>query len=311
MAQKDTVCAHPEADVFDYLRNEVADRLVDRLRDIRGRDFPVALDLGCHAGHVQHSLCSDELDDGVLGGVKELWNVDSSAGMLDRCAKVSQRGGGKASSIACKYIHTDEEALMMADGVLPGHFDVVFSSLALHWVNDLPGVLTQVRKVLRPDGAFFGAMLGGETLHELRACFILADQERRGGVSRHMSPLADGRDAAGLLQRAGFALPAVDRDNITVEYSSAFELMEHVQMMAENNALLLGSGNTTAPTLTRDVLAATAAIYQELYGDPETGAVPATFQVLYLTGWAPAPHQPKAAARGSGTAKLGDLSATL
>lgn len=142
-------------------------------------------------------------------------------------------------------------------------------------------------------------------MHELRSSFILADQERLGGVGRHMSPLADGRDAAGLLQRAGFALPAVDRDNITVEYASAFELMEHVQMMAESGALQV-AGLQQGSTLTKDKLMAVAAIYQELYGDPETGRVPATFQVLYITGWSPAPTQPKPAKRGSGTLKIGN-----
>mgnify|MGYP002639941479 CR=1 FL=1 len=151
VAQKDAVCLHPDVAVFDYLRNEVADRLVDRLLDTQNRKYTVALDLGCHSGHIQASLCKGKgkggeggvEDEGVIGDVEELYNIDSSSGMLERCKKEFPVG----SPLRCHYVQGNEEELLLTEGVAKGKFDLIMSSLSLHWVNDLPGVLTQVRQV--------------------------------------------------------------------------------------------------------------------------------------------------------------------
>jgi ubiquinone/menaquinone biosynthesis C-methylase UbiE len=149
VAQKDAVCLHPDVAVFDYLRNEVADRLVDRLLDTQNRKYTVALDLGCHSGHIQASLCAagggDGFSDGgsTIGDVEELWNVDSSSGMLRRCAEQFPVG----SPLRCHSVPGNEEELHLAEGVTKGKFDLIMSCLSLHWLNDLPGTLTQVRQV--------------------------------------------------------------------------------------------------------------------------------------------------------------------
>ena len=126
----------------------------------------------------------------------------------------------------------DEELLPFADG----SFDLAVSNLSLHWVNDLPGALLQLRRALKPDGLFIGAMLGGDTLFELRRCLMEAELDLTGGVSARISPFAEVRDAGGLLQRAGFSLPVVDSDTLTVTYDSAFKLMADLRGMGETNA---------------------------------------------------------------------------
>ena len=179
--------------------------------------------------------------------------------------------------------------------------DLVVSSMALHWVNDLPGTLGAVRKALRPNGLFLGAMLGGETLAEMRSAFVLADLERRGGVAQRMSPLCAVSDAGALLQATGFALPTVDTEIITIRYPHAWALWHHLRAMGESHATHQRSAADTSTLL------AAAAIYQELYGDPDDGSIPATFQVIYLTGWAPHESQQRPLPRGSATVSLKDL----
>lgn len=181
-------------------------------------------------------------------------------------------------------------------------FDMVLSSLSLHWINDLPGILSQINNVLKPDSPFIGAMLGGDTLFELRTSLQLADMERRGGISPHVSPLADVRDVGGLLQKAGFKMLTVDVDDIVVDYPDTFALMEDLQSMAENNAIL---GREMGP-IRRDVLLANEGIYRELHGN-EDGSIPATFRIIYMIGWKEGENQPKPLARGTGEVNLKDL----
>lgn len=192
----------------------------------------------------------------------------------------------------------DEETLPFE----PGTFDLVMSSLSLHWINDLPGILTQINSVLKPDCAFIGAMFGGDTLFELRTSLQLAEQERRGGISPRVSPLADVRDVGGLMQKAGFKMLTVDVDDIIVDYPSAIDLMKDLQDMGEGNAIL---GREMGP-ISRDVLLATDAIYRELHGN-EDGSIPATFRVIYMIGWHESKDQPQPLARGSGEVNLKDL----
>lgn len=181
-------------------------------------------------------------------------------------------------------------------------FDLVLSSASMHWINDLPGVLAQINNVLKPDCAFIGAMFGGDTLFELRTSLQLAEQERRGGISPHLSPLADVRDVGGLLQKAGFKMLTVDYDDIIVDYPNTFALMQDLQAMGESNAVL---GREMGP-IQRDVLLATDAIYRELHGN-EDGTLPATFRTIHMIGWKESEDQARPLARGSGQISLKDI----
>lgn len=254
--------AAPALDRFDFLFRESAHRLADRLDDI-SRTFPVAVDLGCHGGELGNALSAKP-------GIETLVQCDVSPAM-------ARRAGGLA--VAC-----DEEFLPLGDGTV----DAVLSNLSLHWVNDLPGALIQIRRALKADGLFLGAMLGGETLHELRHCLTQAEVQVEGGLSPRVSPFADSRDVGALLQRAGFALPVIDSDLITVRYQSPFRLLEDLRGMGETNAIAERRKGFTR----RDTLMAALARYQEEYAD-EDGRVPATFQIIWMHAWAPHESQQK------------------
>ena len=266
----------------DFLFAEVAERLTERLDDVT-RKFPRALDLGCHGGALARAL-------GRRGGVETLVQCDLSPAMARAAASA-----GRPSLAA------DEEALPFA----PRSFDLVMSVLSLHWVNDLPGALIQIRQALKPDGLFLGALFGGETLGELRAALMEAELAEEAGASPRVSPFAEVRDAGALLQRAGFALPVADVDTIPVTYPDALALMRDLRGMGESNALV---ERRRTPTR-RATLARTAAIYAEKFGRAD-GRVPATFQVITLTAWAPHPCQPKALAPGSARSRLADALGT-
>ncbi|MGE0748161.1 MAG: methyltransferase domain-containing protein [Rhodospirillales bacterium] len=257
-----------------FLFEEIAARVAERLDDVR-RAFPAALDLGCRTGGLARALAG-------RGGIETLVGCDLSEAMVRRA------GGGVAA---------DAEALPFADGA----FDLVVSAMDLHWVNDLPGALIQIRRALKPDGLFVAAMLGGDTLVELRRALIEGETEVEGGASPRTSPVADVRDAGALLQRAGFALPVVDSDTITVTYADAFALMRDLRGMAETNATVARRRNPTR----RATLMAAAARYHALYAGAD-GRIPATFEVLTLTGWAPHAAQPRALRPGSAAARLAD-----
>ncbi|MEK9706518.1 MAG: methyltransferase domain-containing protein, partial [Alphaproteobacteria bacterium] len=186
---------------------------------------------------------------------------------------------------------TGAPALAANDEFLPfadASFDLVASCGVLHAVNDIPGALVQLRRMLKPDGLFLGALLGGDTLHELRHALIAAEAEIEGGASPRVAPFAELADAAGLLQRAGFALPVADMDTINVTYENAFRLMAELRGMGEANIRL---DRRRTPTRRATLLRATE-IYTEQFAGPD-GRIPATFQVFFLTGWAPANSQPK------------------
>jgi len=193
----------------------------------------------------------------------------------------------------------DEEKLL--DTIPRNSQEAIVSCLSLHWVNDLPGVLVQIKEALKPDGVFIGAVLGGDTLFELRTSLQLAELEREGGISPHVSPMADSRDMSNLMSRAGFTLLTVDVDEVSIGYPTMWELLDDLRDMGENNAII-----GRRHLLHRDTLAAASAIYKELHGQ-EDGTVPATFQVIYLIGWKPAPQQPKPLERGSGETNLKDI----
>lgn len=185
----------------------------------------------------------------------------------------------------------------------PGTFDAVLSSLSIHWINDLPGLLEQVNSVLKPDCPFIAAMFGGDTLFELRGSLQLADLERRGGVSPHVSPLADVRDVGNLLNRAGFKMLTVDVEDIVVEFPDTFALMQDLQAMGESNAIM----HREAGPLSRDVLLANEAIYRSLHMEDGAPGIPATFRMIYMIGWKEGKGQRQPLQRGSGDMNLKEL----
>jgi SAM-dependent methyltransferase len=188
-----------------------------------------------------------------------------------------------------------EEVVQLA----PQSFDLVLSALAFQFVNDLPGVLAQIRRSLRPDGLLLAAMIGGDALGELRQCFAAAEAECEGGVSPRVAPFADLRDIGSLLQRAGLALPVTDVDRIVVRYDNAFALMRDLRRMGAGNVLI---ERRRTPTR-RTTLLRMAEIYGERFSDSD-GRIRATFDIIWLSGWAPHDSQPKPLRPGSATASL-------
>ncbi|MBT6093522.1 MAG: methyltransferase domain-containing protein [Rhodospirillaceae bacterium] len=267
----------------DFLFAETAERLADRLDDVK-RAFPLALDLGCHGGELSRALNS-------RGGIETLACADLS----ERMAK--QAGTPALGPSLALALAADEEALPFAAASL----DLVLSNLSLHWVNDLPGALVQIRQALKPDGLFLASMLGGATLHELRTALYEAEIEVEGGLSPRFSPFADVRDLGNLLQRAGFALPVADFETITVSYETPLKLLRDLRGMGETNA----NSERRRTFSRRATLFKAMEIYMDRFAGPD-GRVPASFEVITMTAWAPAPDQPKPLAPGSGATPLGD-----
>ena len=289
----------------DYLRDEIATRLCDRLLDIN-RHFPRVLDFGANACNVARVLSQPTPDyndetkvtEPIGKRIGEIVCTDTSPAMLYR----------DENEPFNKDINISREVLKNPEYVPyePESFDLVMSSQSLHWINDLPSVLTQINNVLKPDAPFIAAMSGGDTLYELRGSLQLAEQERLGGIGTHISPLADVRDVGNLLSRAGFKLLTVDVDDIIVDYPTVSALMVDLQMMGESNAAL----RRERGPLSRDVLLATEAIYREMYGETqENGSmtIPATFRTIYMIGWKESENTPKPLDRGTGEANLVDV----
>ncbi|KAI1279832.1 S-adenosyl-L-methionine-dependent methyltransferase [Xylaria sp. FL0933] len=287
--------------IADYLKDEVAIRVCERLLDIK-REYPRVLDFGANSCNIARALTRENPDtnpempisDPIAKRIGHLLAVDSSESMLYRDVDLEFN---KQIDIT-RQVLTDEETLPYD----ANSFDLVLSSLSMHWINDLPGVLAQINNILKPDCAFIGAMFGGDTLYELRTSLQLAEQERRGGISPHVSPLADVRDVGGLLQKAGFKMLTVDVEDIIVDYPDSFALMQDLQAMGENNAVL---GREMGP-IQRDVLLATEAIYRELHGN-EDGTLPATFRLIHMIGWKESKDQAQPLPRGSGEINLKDI----
>lgn len=259
----------------DFLIRRVADEIAGRLAAIN-RVFPLALDLGCHLG----ALAQAGVPPDKIGAIV---SADLSPAMLEHASGLR--------------VAADEEALPFA----PASFNLVTSILSLHWVNDLPGALIQIRRALAPDGLFIGAIFGGETLIELREALGEAEIEHEGGLSPRVSPFTDLRDMGGLLQRAGFALPVADTDRITVRYADPLKLMAELRGMGETNVLR----ERRRTPLRRATLMRAAEIYQRKFGLPD-GRVPATFEIVTATGWAPHESQQKPLAPGSARMRLAD-----
>ena len=259
----------------DFLHAEIAERLIDRL-DLVSREFPVALDLGARDGSLARALAERPGSARVIA---------------------AEPAGAFLARAPGPRVIADPELLPFADG----GFDLVASNLTLHWAADLPGVLVQLRRALKPDGLLLAAMLGGSTLVELRTALFEAELAEEGGVSPRVSPAVALGDAAALLQRAGFALPVADSETITVTYPGLPALLRDLRGMGETNALSARRRGFWR----RATLARAALIYAERFGDAD-GRIPATFEVLFLCGWAPHPSQPKPLPRGSARVRLSD-----
>jgi len=185
--------------------------------------------------------------------------------------------------------------------IRPESLDLVVSALAFQFINDLPGILAQIRRALRPDGLLLAAMIGGDTLTELRQSFAAAETECDGGVSPRVAPFADVREVGGLLQRAGFALPVTDVDRLVVRYDSAFELMHDLRRMGATNVLV---ERRRIPTR-RATMLRMAQVYAERFADAD-GRIRATFDVIWLSGWSPHESQQKPLQPGSAKASLAE-----
>ena len=257
----------------NFLLDHVAGELADRLSVVLRR-FNVGVDLGTPGDAVRRSL--RRLGAGMIVG-----------------ADVIARGK--------PFVVADEEALPFRDSSL----DFVVSGLALHFANDLPGVLAQIRRALKPDGLFLAAILGGETLTELRQAFAEAESEIEDGASPRVAPFADLRQLGALLQRAGFALPVTDVERVTVRYSSVFDLMHDLRRMGAANTLV---ARRRVP-LRRTTLMQMADVYARRFADAD-GRIRTTFDIVWLSGWAPHPNQQQPLRPGSAKARLADALGT-
>lgn len=253
----------------DFLHRRAAENAVQSL-EATLREFPVAVDLSA-----------------LPGPFAEVMSGSDAAGRV-----------GAPMSLADMASAADPGAAPLP--VAEGSADLIVSLMTLHWANDLPGALTQIRRALKPDGLFLGTLLGAGTLKELRAVLTEAELELRGGARARVSPFADGFDGAGLLQRAGFALPVADVDRVTVRYPGLPALVRDLRAMGETNAL----AGPIKP-LDRAMLRRAAALYSERYGEAD-GRISATFEIVNLAGWAPHESQPKPLKRGSAKARLAD-----
>jgi SAM-dependent methyltransferase len=251
-----------------FLIERVARDLVERLSAVK-REFAVAADIGTPTDDLIRALGASQSVGSIV-----------TAGM--------HRGA---------RVMADEEALPFRNESL----NLAVSGLALQAVNDLPGTLIQIRRALRPDGLLLAALLGGDTLTELRESFFAAEAEIEGGASPRVAPFLDVREAGGLLQRAGFALPVVDVDNVKVRYSTPFALMRDLRAMGATNPLI----ERRRKPLRRATLLRMAQIYSEKFGDPD-GKVRATFDIVWVSGWAPHESQQKPLRPGSAKARLAD-----
>jgi len=265
----------------DYLREEFGWRLFDRVCDIKRR-FPLAVEFGCGRGHTGKHLAADMVD--------QLHQCDNCALILDQCEAPSDVATHRT-------LLKENDVFPFADNSV----DLVMSNLSLHWINDLPSTFKGIARGLKPDGCFIGSIFCKDTLFELRCSLQMAELERDGGLSPHVSPLVDNLDIGSLLTGAGFTLLTVDVDELVVGYPSMFELLTDLRAMGENNCAW-----NRPLRLKRETLLSAAAIYSAMYGN-EDGSVPATFQVLNFIGWKPDPSQPKPVARGSQQFSLKDL----
>jgi SAM-dependent methyltransferase len=263
----------------DFLIRRVADDLADRLAVVMRR-FPTAVDLGTAGGVLVEVLAATGKTDVIVAA--------------DALLPQSEKAGALA-------VAADEEAPPFREQSL----DLVVSALCLQLVNDLPGLLVQIRRALKPDGLFIAALAGGDTLTELRQSFAAAEAELEGGLSPRVIPLVDVRAAGALLQRAGFALPVADLDRLIARYDSPIALMHDLRALAATNPMIERSRRP----LKRALLERMVEIYREKFSDAD-GRIRATFDIVWVSGWAPHPGQQKPLPPGSAQKRLADALGT-
>jgi len=274
---------------FDFLLRRVIEQTCERMLEIN-RIFQTVLDLGCHNGLFAHSLFRQEEFASLGSNIETLLQSDSATAMVG--AASPSEGGQNLHRLVC-----DEEQLPFKEA----GFDLAVSHLGLHTVNDLPGTLIQIRQALKPDGLFIGAFFGGQTLRELKCALMQAETEIEGGVSPRVAPFADIRDIGALLQRAGFALPVIDLDKVTVSYDNLIKLMADLRGMGQSNTLT----QRRKKPLRRSTLLRASEVYQSEFGQ-EDGRLPATFEIIFATGWAPHSSQQQPLRPGSAKVSLAD-----
>jgi ubiquinone/menaquinone biosynthesis C-methylase UbiE len=265
-----------------FLLERVAEDVADRIATVLRR-FELALDLGSPGDALRRALVAS-------GKVGTIIAADAT---IDRVACDDEKS---TLAVVC-----DEEALPFRDASL----DLVTSGLSLQFVNDLPGTLVQIRRALKPDGLFLAALIGGDTLSELRQAFATAEAEIENGVSPRVAPFADVRDLGALLQRAGFALPVTDVDRFTVRYASPLALMHDLRRMGATNALI----ERNRRPLKRAVLARMMEDYGARFADAD-GRIRVTFEIMWLSGWAPHESQQQPLKPGSAKTRLADALGT-
>ena len=264
-----------QAGAHDFLLTRVAEDFAERIGIVR-RTFKAGLNIDAHHGVLSRRLRG-------LGNIGAMIDAGDSERLLALC------DGPR--------LMADVEALPIGDGAL----DLAVSGLSLQLVNDLPGALIQLRRALKPDGLLLAALLGGESLRELREAWLVAEEEMTGGVSPRVAPFADVRALGGLLQRAGFALPVADNDVVIVTYENPLRLMAEVKGMGASNMLV----DRRRVPVTRGLLKRVCEVYAERFS-AQDGRVRATFEIVTLTAWVPHESQPKPLRPGSAQMRLAD-----
>lgn len=269
----------------DFLEADAAGALAERLTLVT-RDFPTAAVIGAGMGALAQALVG-------RFGIEKLILIDPAEYMLKAAAAAAP--GAEARLMESKTPPLAE-----------GEADLVISNLVLHAANDPVGALVQARLALKPDGLFLGAMLGGRTLHELRAALAEAESRVEGGLSPRVAPMGEIRDLGGLLGRAGFQMPVADVEPLTVSYASPLHLMRELRAMGETNVMT----QRRKTFLRRQTLMEACRVYTQSFGTPD-GRISATFEIVYLTGWSPGPNQPTPKRPGSATHRLADALGTI
>ncbi|KAF1766618.1 hypothetical protein GCK72_006576 [Caenorhabditis remanei] len=280
--QRDWAVRQPDFQAAQYLKEEIGWRVADKVFDLT-KFNPLVLDIGCGVGNITPHLIKEN--------VGKIIQIDMSGGMVQSSAACDD------SEVIVERRHVDEETL---DGFHENQFDLLLTSMSAHWINQLPQWMKKCNEILKPDCPFIGSMLAEDTLYELRCSLQLAELERLGGVSSHISPFVRSQDVGGLLSSAGFDMITLDSDEIEVGYPNMFALMYDLQLMAESHCTYRRNR-----TIRRDVLMAAEAIYQSMYS--KDGKYPATFKIVSFIGWKKGPNMPKAAKRGSQTVSLKDI----
>lgn len=263
----------------DFLLARIGEDFAERLAAVR-RSFPVVADIGAHHGVIGRAL-KETL------GLEQLISLENTPGLLSQCVGTRVQGHPEALPLAAESL------------------DLAVSALSLHLTNDVPGALVQMRRALKPDGLLIASLLGGVTLHELREAWLIAESEVCGGASPRVAPFADVRDLGGLLQRAGFALPVVDSETLSVTYTSPLALMQEIKAMGASNML----HERSRRPVSRRLMMRAAEVYAQRFGLPN-GRVPATFEIITLTAWVPHESQPKPLRPGSATTRLAEALGT-